>query len=190
MSQSHVSTCHGDPCASQAPLCLNSSLTLDESTQTSAPTLRVEPRLHQRGLPSFKTRGETDTLNTSAASYGSITGSRSGYFAAANIDVSLFAVDNLLLRKLQEMTVLAGSENKPLIGFSCVPFCSLTSELNPLISPCFNVQECSVISVFKDAPCQSDPQSVVAAARLCRSRDRSCRWIQALRVLKDVPTGP
>lgn len=104
---------------------------------------------------------------------------------------SLFAVDNLLLRKLRGMTVLAGSENKPLIGFSCVPFCSLTSEQNPLISPGFNVRECSVISVFKDRRRQSDPQSVVAAAaRLCGSRDRSCRWIQALQVLKDVPTGP
>lgn len=184
MSQSHVSTCHGDPCASQAPLCLNSSLTLDESTQTSAPaprgcTSEVCPHLKPEERPTRRTPPPY----------------RVGALQAPAPLTSTFLYllfDNLLLRKLQEMTVLAGSENKPLIGFSCVPFCSLTSEQNPLISPRFNVRECSVISVFKDRRCQSDPQSVVAAAaaRLCRSRDRSCRWIQALQVLKDVPTGP
>lgn len=41
-----------------------------------------------------------------------------------NTDFSSFALDNLLLRKLLEKTLLPDTENKPLTGFSCVPYTS------------------------------------------------------------------
>lgn len=41
-----------------------------------------------------------------------------------NTDFSSFALDNLLLGKLLEKTLLPDTENKPLTGFSCVPYTS------------------------------------------------------------------
>lgn len=48
-------------------------------------------------------------------------------FAAANTDVSLFVIDNLLLGKLNEKTALPGAENKPLLGPSGMPYTAKAS---------------------------------------------------------------